>query len=73
MLLDTETAEAAHNWLFAPFLRPMVIDTTISRKTLKIGNLRPFLLYPGISAPENMKAATQGGTMLFKKIVYFPI
>jgi len=37
------------------------------------GQIAPFLPYPGISAPENMKAATQGGTMLFKKIVYFPI
>jgi len=51
------------NWLFTAFLQPMVSDTAYRRKTAIQGYLRPFCPYPGISAPENMKAATQGGTM----------
>jgi len=57
----------------------MVIDTTISRKTLKIGNLRPFLLYPGISAPESIGSSytrrnhaniEKSFILLFKRLFY---
>ena len=46
MVLDTETEETACNWLFTAFLRPMVLDTIYSRKTPKIGKLRPFFWLP---------------------------
>ena len=57
MVLDTETEETACNWLFTAFLRPMVLDTIYSRKTPKIGKLRPFFGFPMLSNSGNHESS----------------